>query len=62
MTASAPPSQEGDELLHLQLLDLALLSRADVIAGVFGSTFVKSALQLGSAASCATRRVVTAAS
>ena len=41
--------REGDELLHLQLLDLALLSQADVVAGVFGSTFVKSALQLGTA-------------
>ena len=39
--------RERDELLHLQLLDLALLSQADVLAGVFGSTFVKSALQLG---------------
>ncbi|KAL3902249.1 MAG: hypothetical protein SGPRY_012145 [Prymnesium sp.] len=41
--------REGDELLHLQLLDLGLLSQADVLAGVFGSTFVKSALQLGNA-------------
>jgi hypothetical protein len=38
--------REGDELLHLQLLDLALLSQADVLAGVFGSTFVKTALQV----------------
>lgn len=36
-------------MLHLQLLDLALLSQADIIAGVFGSTFVKTALQLGRA-------------
>ena len=42
--------READELLHLQLLDLALLSQADVLAGVFASTFVKSALQLGAAA------------
>ena len=41
--------REGDELLHLQLLDLALLSQTDVLAGVFGSTFVKTALQLGHA-------------
>ena len=40
---------EGDELLHLQLLDLGLLSQADLLAGVFASTFVKSALQLGHA-------------
>ena len=46
--------REKDELLHLQLLDLALLSQADVIAGVFGSTFVKTALQLGRAASYVT--------
>ena len=45
--------REGDELLHLQLLDLALLSQTDVLAGVFGSTFVKTALQLGNAASYA---------
>uniref|UniRef100_A0A7S2DYK5 Uncharacterized protein n=1 Tax=Haptolina brevifila TaxID=156173 RepID=A0A7S2DYK5_9EUKA len=43
--------KEPDDLLHLQLLDLALLSQCDVIAGVFGSTFVKIALQLGRAAS-----------
>ncbi|KAL1528889.1 hypothetical protein AB1Y20_010212 [Prymnesium parvum] len=43
--------KEGDDLLHLQLLDLALLAQADVLAGVFASTFVKSALQLGAAAS-----------
>ena len=41
--------RERDEMLHLQLLDLALLSQADIIAGVFGSTFVKTALQLGRA-------------
>ena len=41
--------KEGDEMLHLQLLDLALLSQADILAGVFGSTFVKTALQLGRA-------------
>ena len=41
--------REKDELLHLQLLDLAFLSQSDVIAGVFGSTFVKTALQLGRA-------------
>lgn len=41
--------RESDRLLHLQLLDLALLSQADVVAGVFGSTFVKTALQLGRA-------------
>ena len=40
---------QGDEIFHLQLLDLALLSQADVVAGVFGSTFVKTALQLGRA-------------
>ena len=38
---------EGNELLHLQLLDIGLLSQTDVLAGVFASTFVKSALQLG---------------
>ena len=43
--------REGDDMLHLQLLDLALLSQTDVLAGVFGSTFVKTALQLGAAAS-----------
>lgn len=42
--------REGDDMLHLQLLDLALLSQADVLAGVFGSTFIKTALQLGHAA------------
>ncbi|EOD30666.1 hypothetical protein EMIHUDRAFT_456524 [Emiliania huxleyi CCMP1516] len=41
--------REGDEMLHLQLLDLALLSQADVLAGSFASTFIKVALQLGSA-------------
>ncbi|KAL1527864.1 hypothetical protein AB1Y20_009240 [Prymnesium parvum] len=39
---------QDDELFHLQLLDIALLSQADLVAGVFGSTFVKTALQLGS--------------
>ena len=29
--------REQDEMLHLQLLDLALLSQADVLAGVFGA-------------------------
>ena len=51
--AAGDRRREGDEMLHLQLLDLALLSQADVIAGVFGSTFVKTALQLGSAAAYA---------
>ena len=46
--------REGDDLLHLQLLDLALLSQADVLAGVFASTFVKTALQLGGAQSYVT--------
>ena len=36
---------EDDALFHLQLLDLALLSQADVVAGAFGSTFIKTALQ-----------------
>ena len=44
---------EPDEMLHLQLLDLALLSQSDILAGVFGSTFVKTALQLGRAATYA---------
>lgn len=42
--------REGDDMLHLQLLDLALLSQTEILAGVFGSTFIKAALQLGSAA------------
>ena len=93
--------REGDEMLHLQLLDLALLSQArgrrdcaeitprlrrgcaevaprarsraeadeprlaadsqprvrsqaDLLAGVFASTFVKMALQLGAASECTT--------
>jgi len=44
-------AQEGDKMLHLQLLDLALLSQADVLVGVLGSTFIKTALQLGVAKS-----------
>ncbi len=40
--------REGDELFHLQLLDLALLSQVDVLVGAFASTFVKAAFQLGS--------------